>query len=183
MPRLHHLPRLRPEWYRGEAIVFWTDTIEKRTAGWLNPDFHQRFREVLLHASVRYAISCPVYTLLPDHWHWIGIGAAPSADQARASRFLRSRLQPRLSPARLQPQAYDHVLRQEERERDAFRSTLNYLLQNPVRASLVSRPQDWPYRGTLVPGFPDLDPFQEQAEEEFWKCHRLWQQTHPTAWS
>ena len=66
------LPRLSREWYRGRAAVFWTHTMEDRATGWLDAGFHGQFREVLLHVCARYAVACPAYVLMPDHWHVTG---------------------------------------------------------------------------------------------------------------
>jgi len=115
------LPRLLPEWYRGEAYVFWTYTVEDRGTGWLTPTFHAGFREVLLHASARYDLAVPAYCLMPDHAHWIGIGLSRHSDQRRASAFLRKFLTPHLRPFTWQRQPHDHVLREAEREHGAFR--------------------------------------------------------------
>jgi len=63
-----------------------------------------------------------------------------------------------LRPHRLQPQAHDHVLRQWERNDEALDEALDYVWKNPVRAGLVSHPEDWPYSGSIVPGYPLLHP-------------------------
>ncbi len=164
-----HLPRLAPEFYRGLAMVHWTLTTEKRASGWLDPLFHARFREVLLHTAVRYGISCPVYCLMPDHIHQIWLGERRETDQLLAMRFFRQQLQHYLQPVALQKQAYDNVLRKEDREREAFRTTQFYILDNPVRAKLVESAAEWEFAGCIVPGFPDLHPLDERFEKVFWK--------------
>jgi putative transposase len=73
---------------------------------------------------------------------------------------------------RLQPQAYDHVLRDNERRPDAFEDTVIYIFKNPERAGLVDDWRKWPYAGTILPGFPDL----QSADfggfwPMFWKIH------------
>jgi hypothetical protein len=40
-----NLPRLSADFYRGQAYVHWTMTIQERATGWLDPAFHFRFRE------------------------------------------------------------------------------------------------------------------------------------------
>jgi putative transposase len=71
----------------------------------------------------------------------------------------------------LQPQAYDHVLREDERKQNAFAKVCFYILANPVRAELMKREDDWPFSGAIVPGYPDLYPFQEVYWELFWKIY------------
>jgi REP-associated tyrosine transposase len=41
---------------------------------------------------------------------------------------------------------FDHRLRTDESSNDKAR----YILQNPVRAGLVDRPEDWPYQFAVV---------------------------------
>ncbi|MDB6169470.1 MAG: hypothetical protein JWM88_2334 [Verrucomicrobia bacterium] len=122
-----YLPRLAREFYRGLAHVFWTHTIEDRGKGWLTRSFHQAFREIMVHACVREQLVCPVYSLIPDHFHIMWLGTGAPSDQLRASPFLRVHLQPLLAPFSLQHQAYDHVLTEAERERGAFMDTVAYI--------------------------------------------------------
>jgi hypothetical protein len=85
--------------------------------------------------------------------------------------FLRTHLEKLLHPARFQPQAFDHVLREEERERGAFSRVAHYIAENPVRAELVAEAKAWPYTGCMVPGYPTLDPRSEKFWDVFWKVH------------
>jgi len=64
-PDWHHLPRLAPESHRGFAVVHWTITVERRATGWLDENFHLKFRELLLHAAAREGLFCPVYVPMP----------------------------------------------------------------------------------------------------------------------
>ncbi len=168
MPLKSQLPRLPDEWYQGNAFVLWTYTMERRQTGWLDDTFHARFREVLLHALVRYSLVAPVYCLMPDHLHWVGIGTKPSSDQRKATAFLRRFLTPHLGPAQWQRQPHDHVLRGEERVRGAFQSACHYVLANPERAGHVAAAAEWPFSGSLIPGYPALSPFAEDFWSRFW---------------
>jgi REP element-mobilizing transposase RayT len=166
-----HLPRLEPAWYRGRAVVFWTHTIADRRRGWLTPAFHAAFREIMLHAAAREGLLCPIYTLMPDHFHLIWMGTTPTTDQRRATAFLRSQLKPHLGPARLQHQAHDHVLRDEERKKGAFVATCTYLSENPVRACLAPSGEVWPFTGCIVAGYPTLHPLASGFWDKFWKIY------------
>ena len=165
------LPRLAPESYRGQSMVFWTYTIEDRRTGWLGDPFHQKFREILLHSAIRHRFVVPVYCLMPDHLHWLGMGVCHSSDQLLGSRFLRKHLADTLAPAKWQRQPHDHVLRLEEREKSAFASIGFYILENPVRKGLVSDRNEWSYSGALIPGYPDLDWRKDDYWELFWKIY------------
>ena len=77
-------------------------------------------------------------------------------------------------------QAHDHVLKEEERRRNAFVRVCNYILENPLRAELVRHPAEWPLSGAVVPGYPTLHPFQENFWSKFWKLYA--QAKHPGVW-
>jgi len=164
------LPRLLAHHYRGHAVVFWTFTLEKRVRGWLTPAFHAAFRELLLHVAARQNLMCPTYCLMPDHLHFVWMGLRRESDQLKAVRLLRTHLASALGKGRhWQHQAHDHVLREEERRRNAFASTCCYVLANPVRAQLVKRERDWPYLGAVVLGYPKLHPLEDGFWPVFWK--------------
>jgi len=165
------LPRLSRESYQGQVSVFWTHTCEIPKIGWLNQAFHTRFREVMLHACARYALACPIYVLMPDHWHLIWMGLEATSDQRLATAFLRKHLRAALGSVSLQDRAHDHVLREEECERDAFMATCHYIRENPVRAGLVKTYEEWHYAGAFLCGYPDLDPSVGPFWDDFWKIY------------
>ena len=49
--RAFYLPRLQPEFYQADAVVLWTMPVKNRATGWLTAQFHQSFRELMLHAA------------------------------------------------------------------------------------------------------------------------------------
>jgi REP element-mobilizing transposase RayT len=167
----HYLPRLPREHYQGDAVVHWTLTTFDRAALRLDAVLHLRFRELLLHAQIREGLLCPTYCLMPDHLHLVWMGLRRDSDQLNGMAFLRTHLEPLLAPVRFQPQAHDHVLGGEERRRNAFARTCGYVLQNPLRAGLVTRLEDWAYCGCVVPGCPKLHPREEGFWEKFWRLY------------
>ncbi|WP_149495425.1 hypothetical protein [Roseiconus lacunae] len=168
MSKRDHLRRLDANAYRGNAVVHWTMTMRDRRTGWLDAMFYYHFRELLTHSLFRYAIACPIFCLMPDHMHLIWIGILDSSDQKLAMKHLRTRLNQSLRKidVELQDQPYDHVLRPEERNETAIVETCDYLARNPERAELVPLDgyAEYPYSGCLVPGYPELKPFQP----DFW---------------
>ena len=161
-------------------MVFWTNTLEERARGWLTPAFHATFRELLLHAAAREHLYCPAYCLMPDHLHLIWMGMRRETDQLDAMKFLRTHLEPALGNGReWQHQPHDHVLREEERRRNAFGRFCFYTLANPVRDELVKRERDWPYSGAIIPGYPTLHPFAEDYWEHFWKLYIAERESEP----
>jgi REP element-mobilizing transposase RayT len=168
----NYLPRLDASAYQSDAVVLWTFTTLARSKGWLNEEFHFRFRETFLHALARYHLSCPIYTLMPDHIHFVWMGLKKSSDQRKAAAFLRTYLEPLLGETGFQTQGHDHVLRPEERMRNGFTKVCNYIQLNPVRANLVSKPEDWPFSGAMIPGYPKLNPHQDSYWTSFWKIYQ-----------
>lgn len=142
--------------------------MDKRQQGWLTSGYHARFRELLLHTLFRFDLVCPVYCLMPDHMHLLWIGTKTDSDQQTGIAFLRRHLNPILAPYRLQKQAYDHILKESEREKNAFQSLVFYILENPVRQGLVLQRERYDYNGSLVPGYPDLDVMTDDYWQRFW---------------
>lgn len=170
--RHKRLPRLAEAAYRGHSCVHWVMGMDERRRGWLDAEHHARLREIILHACCRSQTLCPAYCLMPDHAHFVVLGIAESSDARTWSRMLRLHWGRLLSPAfRLQRQAYDHILRQEERTRMALATALDYILQNPIRAGLVPSASQWPYSGTIVPGYPSLHPHDSKFWHSFWLAH------------
>jgi putative transposase len=177
--RTFYLPRLPREFYQGDAVVHWTLPVAQRHEGWLDQTFHAALRELMLHTMARQSLLCPTYCLMPDHLHLVWMGLSLESDQQHAMAFLRTYLEPSLNPNRFQHQAHDHVLKERERQRDAFASVCQYILDNPRRDGLVNDPRDWPFRGALVIGYPRLDPLDADFWPKFWKLHT--QAKHPDA--
>jgi putative transposase len=169
--RTYFLPRLPREYYQGDAVVHWTLTIFDRATGWLSDLFHSNFRELMLHAAVREGLFCPVYCLMPDHIHLLWMGLRLDSDQRNGMAFLRTHLKPLLTPAKFQPQSHDHVLRAEDRRKNAFARGCRYILENPVRAGLAERVGDWKFMGAVVPGCPKLELTANDYWKKFWKFY------------
>jgi REP element-mobilizing transposase RayT len=150
-----------------------------RGTGWLSRSFHSGFRELLLHVAAREGLFCPAYCLMPDHIHLLWLGLRRDTDQRNGMSFLRTHLEPWLAPDKFQPQAHDHVLRDEERKHGAFMKICFYILANPVRAGLVKETEIWPHAGAIIPGYPKLHPGQYDFWPKFWELFH--QQRQPDA--
>ena len=170
-----HLSRLEPKAYRGQSYVHWVMTIQDRRTGWLIPAFHYKFRELLTHTAFRYLIACPIYCLMPDHIHLIWVGIDDRTDQLKASKYFRKQVGITLSKLGfgLQHQAFDHVLRDNERQESAFESTVEYIARNPERSGLVPSDgfRNYKFTSSLVPGYPELDLWQNDFWPRFWRTY------------
>ena len=173
--RHDYLKRLPPEYYRGQACVHWSLTMEDRKTGWLIPIFYYKYREILTHTAFRFGLCCPIYCCMPDHIHMLWVGILDHCDQRKAMRYFRGQLNPVLEKleTRFQRQPYDHVLREEERKSTPFEEVAEYIARNPERRGLV--PPDgfarYSYTGCLVPGYPELMPFEEGYWDRFWRIY------------
>ena len=170
-PYKGRLKRLPPEFYRGHSAVHWTLTIQDKAVGWLNDRHHLNVRRVLFHTLARYRLACPAYCLMPDHGHFLWIGLEQKSDQLLAMRAFRKGWNEILAPHSLSRQAYDHVLRGEERDRDALLSVCHYIYQNPVRKDWVSFSNEWSWQGISFPGYPTLDSRKHHCWQNFWKAY------------
>jgi hypothetical protein len=109
---------------------------------------------------------------MPDHLHFVWMGMRRESDQLNAMKFLRTRLEPALSRHReWQHQPHDHVMREEERKRNAFSAFCFYTLANPVRDGLVKQEREWPFSGAIIPGYPEVHPLDGGYWKLFWKLY------------
>lgn len=94
-PKPHdYLKRLPDEYYRGQAYVHWSMTMNDRKTGWLVPIFYYKFREILTHTAFRFGLCCPIYCCMPDHIHLLWVGILDDCDQRLSARYFRKQLNP-----------------------------------------------------------------------------------------
>jgi REP element-mobilizing transposase RayT len=150
-------------------------TIEDRRTGWLIPAFNYKFRELLTHAAFRFAFTCPIYCLMPDHIHMVWIGIDDRTDQLKASKYFRRQLGDPLTKLgfELQHQPFDHVLRDDEKMETVFGNFVEYIARNPERKGLVPADgfRDYKYTGCLIPGYPELNLWQADFWTRFWRTY------------
>lgn len=176
-PETHkgRLRRLAPKYYEGLSFVHWSMAMESRKTGWLDDIHASQLRELMCHSLGRFELICPAYCLMPDHVHFLWMGMTELSDQKKAMRhFRRSWSEVLVSRGfALQKQPFDHVLRENERKRDAFTKVAYYIFENPVRARLVESWKDYQYVGSVVPGYPSLDPRMDGYWDRFWRIYEI----------
>jgi putative transposase len=101
-------------------------------------------------AARDFGIAVGRYVIMPDHVHLFVRGGADFV-LGRWVGMLKQSLGKASSLSRKNTQIwqegfFDHVLRSNE----SYAQKWAYVRENPVRAGLVSRSEDWPYQGEIV---------------------------------
>jgi REP element-mobilizing transposase RayT len=132
-----------------QPIYFVTACTAERRELLANEPIHETFLRFVANASARGAW-VGRYVLMPDHLH---LFLVLEDDRIRLSEWVRSmknaiskalRAHSDSSPC-WQKGFFDHVMRGGE----SYSQKWEYVRANPVRAGLVSRPEDWPYAGEI----------------------------------
>jgi REP element-mobilizing transposase RayT len=147
--RLRRLDRL----FQDAPIYFVTACTHQRRKILTAAAVHQRLQEFAASGPLQGAW-LGAYILMPDHLHaFVAIG--DSGNDARAHvplplstwmKSLKNALAKALRESGIegphwQKGYFDHLLRSEE----SYAEKWDYVRQNPVRAGLIGRAEDWPY--------------------------------------
>ena len=115
----------------------------------LQPAYVDLVLSQLLRVSRQERFAVAAYCVMPDHLHLLAEGLEDGADLRRFCRHVRQATAHRwrrTGGERLwQHGYYERTLREEEDSRTVVR----YMLENPVRAGLVERVEQYPYVGSL----------------------------------
>jgi putative transposase len=116
-----------------------------------NAAVNARFIQFGKHAYINYNIAVGRYVIMPDHVHLFVRGPDDSKLgrwMGTLKQFLAKAVARKKRPKPLwQRQFFDHVLRSDE----SYGQKWNYVRDNPVRAGLVAKAEDWPYAGEIIP--------------------------------
>jgi len=86
---------------------------------------------------------------MPDHVH-LFVRGSDDFQLGRWIGMLKQALAKHVVPTRMLPiwqrRFFDHLLRSDE----SYAQKWNYVCENPVRAGLVTKADDWPYSGEIV---------------------------------
>jgi len=150
-----HLHRLSRVWIP-HAVYFITVCTYQRRSILASGEAANILREEWKGASTRHGWLIGRYVIMPDHAHFF-CAEQPAGAQRSLSQFMgfwkewtAKRLCQHLSisPPFWQKQFFDHVLRNDESYGDKWA----YVRDNPVRAGLATKWDDWIYQG-----FVDFD--------------------------
>jgi len=155
------------EWnYRREKMIFgkldnWLDT-EPATRHLENPELAKQVVDAMFHfVDERYALLA--FVVMPSHFHWVfrpldtwvrslGEGANKRRPRERIMHSLKTKTawecnqMLKTSGAFWQDESYDHCVRDEE---ELYR-IIEYVENNPVKAGLVAKAEDWRFSSAAI---------------------------------
>jgi REP element-mobilizing transposase RayT len=146
-----HLKRLSEVW-QNHPVYFVTTCVDGRRRLLASEKVHAILREEWMSLCERHGWAVGRYVIMPDHVHFF---AAPVFDEAKPLALAigkwkewTSKRVLRLLDAEAplwQPEFFDHLMRSDE-SRDA---KWMYVVENPVRAGLVKRSEEWQFAGSI----------------------------------
>jgi hydroxymethylpyrimidine kinase/phosphomethylpyrimidine kinase len=145
-----HLRRLS-KIFTEDPIYFVTTNTKGRNNILDNPRVHKILREEWDAALDRHGWAIGSYVIMPDHVHFF---CKPTHEAIKLSALMqhwkqwtskRIKKDLKMDEAVWQSEFFDHVLRSHE----SYSEKWNYVEQNPVRAGLVDRAEDWSYLGFI----------------------------------
>lgn len=90
------------------------------------------------------------YVLMPDHLHlFCAPGIFPPTSLKQYVDYWRSEATRHWPVLKQKPIWQKDFFDRQLRSRESYREKWDYVLHNPVRAGLVTRPEDWPFQGEL----------------------------------
>jgi putative transposase len=134
-------PRL-PFIYLDRPVFFLTFCTLHRRATLDNHRIHEQFRSYCIRA-LDYNVAVGRYVVMPDHIHLFVCGDL-EFDLGIWVRGLKRVVTPERNC--WQPGFFDHLLRSVE----SYAQKWEYVRENPVRAGLVQRAEQWPFQGEIV---------------------------------
>ena len=142
--------------YIGIHRYFLTFCTHSRRRVFEDPDAVHLVRAHFVQAAAREQFGILAYCFMPDHVHLLAEGLHDASDLRRYARDAKQRSgfeHSRLSGHRLwQDGYYDHVLRDDE----SSLAVARYILENPIRAGLVDRIDEYPHSGSEVYSMKEL---------------------------
>ena len=127
-------------------LYFVTFNTHQRRRLLANQTVHERFVSFAREAE-RRNIALGTYVLMPDHLH-LFVSGGHEFVLLQWVRMLKRVLSKAIAAdlPHWQKGFFDHLIRHSE----SYSEKWEYVRQNPVRAGLVSDPDDWPYQGEIM---------------------------------
>jgi len=110
----------------------------------------------IVRAAAEYQFEIIAYCFMPDHLHLLVEGQSADSDakqfMARAKQYAGFYYKQAHGSKLWQRYGFEHVLRDDE----LTLVVAKYILENPIRAGLVERVEDYPFVGSLAYSLKDL---------------------------
>jgi REP element-mobilizing transposase RayT len=137
--------------YTDTPVYFITTCTEKRRRLLDNEGAHEAFRRFCEGARERGAL-VGRYVLMPDHLHLFVCIPPGEMGLSNWMKSLKNSLSKSwrakgMEAPHWQKGFFDHLIRSDESHAEKWR----YVRENPVRAGLVAKAEDWPYAGQILP--------------------------------
>ena len=149
-------PRLPSFGYRGLHRYFLTICVDQRRPRLILPSHVRPLTSQLLTTAASYRFAVLAYCFMPDHMHALLEALTDDANFCDCVRIFKQRSafhwKRNTGEVLWQRSYYDRVLREDEDTPAVAR----YILENPVRAGLVSSPLDYPFIGSGSMDVKDL---------------------------
>jgi REP element-mobilizing transposase RayT len=157
MSKYPQVPPCLDRLFPNNPVFFVTACTYRRRPLLANDAVNNTFVQFSQRAYSEHGIAVGRYVILPDHMHLFVCGPN-DFELGRWMGMLKQSLEKAISPTasptgrRLQKtpfwqrRFFDHVLRSEE----TYEQKWNYVRDNPVRAGLVTDPDDWSYAGEII---------------------------------
>jgi REP-associated tyrosine transposase len=150
LPVTHKARLRRLDWLYTDRPLFFITAATHERRRLLHQDVVHRALIVYSEKAAERNALVGRYVLMPDHLHLFvamvpgGLNLSKWVHMLKVTLAKALRQHGHRGPF-WQKGFFDHVLRSAE----SYRLKWEYVRQNPVRAGLVQRPEDWPYQGEV----------------------------------
>jgi putative transposase len=140
LPQRRRLYHSVPPWVRDTSLYFVTICVQQRCVNQLClPDVGHALLESAIYYHEKQRWWLKLFLLMPDHLH--ALMAVPTGASLPEMVRMWKGYQAKKHGIAWQAGFFDHRLRAGESEQQKT----DYILLNPVRVGLVTKPEDWPY--------------------------------------
>jgi len=142
--------------YIGRYRYFLTFCTDGRRQLFINPEVVALVRSQILRSAAHEQFAVVAYCFMPDHVHLLVEAQSESADCrafiTRAKQFAGFLYAKTFGRPLWQRYGFERVLRNDE----ATLIVARYIVENPVRAGLVTKPESSPFSGSQVYSLGDI---------------------------
>jgi putative transposase len=146
----HKNIRLAHDDYVGRRWFFITMCTANRPKFFTTSKICNWFLTVLRRDIATHSFAVHAYCLMPDHAHLLLEGLESKSDLLQLVKAVKTKTSTPFAKKTGHPlwqkKFYDHILRQNDSPDDVAW----YIWMNPVRAGICSRPEEYPFLGSLT---------------------------------